>query len=412
MEVAKRTNERTSMPVAADDPWLGCNPLDADFRNDPYPALQHLREHAPVSGTPIGLWRLARYDDVWRVLHDVPSGVRTTDGVLPFVDESLENQHRFMLEQDPPNHTRLRRLVSRAFTPRAVQRIRADVQRIVDECLDRVSGRGAMDVIADLALPVPSTVICEMIGVPLEDRDTFTIWTADATHGLAGEIAPPDVLARARAAGEHLGEYFRKLIAVRRTDLGDDLLSMLIRAEEEGDRLSGEELISQSIGLLIAGFETTIGLIGNGIRQLALHPAELARLKASPEMIETAVEECLRFDGPIGLTVRVLHADAEFGGHTLPKNTTIWALLASANRDPRAFPDPDRFDIARQPNDHLAFGGGAHFCLGSHLARLEAQCAIGSLVARFDALALVSEAVEWGPSLFRVPGTLPLTFSG
>ena len=403
--------ERSTI-VSADDPWFGCNPLDPEFLDDPYPALQHLREHAPVSGTPIGLWRLARYDDVWRVLHDVPTGVRTTDGVLPFVDESLQNQHRFMLEQDPPNHTRLRRLVSRAFTPRAVQRVRTNVQRVVDECLDRVAGRGAMDVIADLALPVPSTVICEMIGVPLEDREKFTVWTAEATHGLAGEIAPPDVLARARAAGESLGDYFQELIAARRMDLGDDLLSTLIRAEEEGDRLSGDELISQSIGLLIAGFETTIGLIGNGIRQLVLHPAELARLKASPELIETAVEECLRFDGPIGLTVRVLHADAEFGGHALPKNTTIWALLASANRDPRVFPDPDRFDITRQPNDHLAFGGGAHFCLGSHLARLEAQCAIGSLVARFDALALVSEAVEWGPSLFRVPGTLPLTFSG
>jgi cytochrome P450 len=188
-------------------------------------------------------------------------------------------------------------------------------------------------------------------------------------------------------------------------------LSALIRAEEAGDRLDPLELLSQSIGLLIAGFETTIGLIGNGVRQLILHGDALAKLRARPELIGSAVEECLRFDGPIVLTSRVLHADVEFGGKLLPKNSRVWGMLASANRDPARFPEPDRFDIERKPNDHLAFGGGPHYCLGAHLARTEAQIAIGELVRRFDDLALESDAVEWGPSLFRVPGRLPITFS-
>src|SRR5438094_5789197 len=394
----------------AEDPWLGCNPFDPAFRDDPYPSLARLREIDPVNEMPVGIWRLTRSADVNRLLHEVPAGTRTTDGVLPGVDESLSGQRQFMLQQDPPTHTRLRRLVSRAFTPRAIAALRGNVQRIVDECLDRVAPRGEMDVIADLALPVPSTVICEMIGVPVTDRDRFTLWTAQATFGLAAGVLPPEMLAQAAAAGMALAAYFQELIAARRTRLGDDLLSALIRAEEEGDRLSPSELISQAIGLLIAGFETTIGLIGNGVRALVEHPEELAKLRARPELIASAVEECVRYDGPIILTARVLHADAEFGGKTIPRDAKGWGMPAAANRDPAVFRAPDTFDIERQPNEHLAFGGGAHFCLGAHLARLEGQIAIGSLVERFGDLALLSPAVEWGPSLFRVPGRLPLRF--
>ena len=398
-------------PDVLDDPWGGCNPLDPEFRADPYPRLARLRERDPVNLTPIGFWRLLRYDDVARLLGGARCGMRTTDGLLPGVDESQpENRRLFMLQQDPPTHTRLRRLVSAAFTPRAINALRADVQRIVDGCLDRVAARGAMDVIADLALPVPSTVICEMLGVPLADRDRFTTWTAKATHGLASQFLSPDALAEVQAAGMSLAAYFQDLIAERRTRLTDDLLSALIRAEEAGDRLSQPELISQAIGLLIAGFETTIGLIGNGVRALVLHPAELAKLRARPDLVASTVEECLRWDGPIVLTGRVLHADVQFGGKTIPKNARVWGMLAAANRDPEAFPDPDRFDVERDPNEHLAFGGGPHYCLGAYLAKIEAQSAIGTLVRRFDGLALESERVEWGPSLFRVPGKLPLRF--
>jgi cytochrome P450 len=397
--------------MSTDDPWGGCNPLDPAFRNDPYPGLRRLRETDPVNLTPIGIWRLLRYADVARLLGEVRCGVRTTDGILPGFDESEPGSQRLvMLQQDPPTHTRLRKLVSRAFTPRALSQLRETIQRIVDDCLERVAGQESMDVIADLALPVPATVICEMLGVPVEDRDRFTVWTAEATFGLAAAILPPEVIRQARSAGEALARYFEELIDRRRSHLTGDILSGLIRAEEQGDRLSGPELISQSIGLLIAGFETTIGLIGNGIRALIRHPAELAKLCARPELIECAVEECLRYEGPILATARVLHEDAEFGGKTIPKDSMVWAILASANRDPERFPNPDTFDIERRENDHLAFGGGPHFCLGYHLAQLEARAAIGSLVRRFGDLRLESDTVDWGRSLFRVPARLPISF--
>ena len=392
------------------DPWLGADPFDPAVRNDPYPALARLREISPVNETPVGFWRLTRYADVDRLLHDVPAGVRTTDGRLPGVDEMQSPQRLFMLQQDPPTHTRLRKLVSHGFTPRAVSGWRTDIERVVDECLTRVAPRGRMDVIADLALPVPSTLICQMMGVPVGDRARFTDWTAKATFGLAAGVAPPEVIEEATTAAMSLAGYFQQLVEARRADLTDDMLSALIRAEEAGDRLDPLELLSQAIGLLIAGFETTIGLIGNGVRQLIRHPAELARLRAQPDLITGAVEECLRFDGPIILTQRVLHADVEFGGTLLRKDTKVWGMLAAANRDPAKFPDPDRFDVTRAPNEHLAFGGGPHYCLGAHLARVEAQVAIGELVRRCDDLALESETVDWGPSLFRVPGRLPITF--
>jgi cytochrome P450 len=394
----------------ADDPWHGANPLDPAFRNDPYPALCRLREEYPVEQTPFGMWRLSRYDDCLRMLREVRCGVRTSDGKIPGVDEdTLAGQRRFMLQQDPPTHTRLRKLVSKAFTPRAVESLRPGIERVVDECLARMADQGEADLIAGLALPVPSTVICEMMGVPLGDRESFTQWTAQATHGLAGPMAPPEVLSLAMQAGGKLAEYFQDLIAERRESLGDDLLSGLIRAEEEGDRLSYEELVSQAIGLLIAGFETTIGLIANGVRQLLLHPGELARLRAEPALIETAVEECLRYDGPIMLTVRIAHEDARFGDQVIRADDSVFVLLAAANRDPARFANPERFDVGRAPNPHIAFGGGTHFCLGTHLARLEAQLAIGRLVARFPKLELVSGEVQWGASLFRVPGRLDVT---
>jgi cytochrome P450 len=402
-----------SLPAAGTeppDPWVGANPLDPGFRDDPYPALAHLREVDPVNLTPVGIWRLSRYDDCVRLLRDVRCGVRTTDGRLPGVDESeLERQGNFILQQDPPTHSRLRKLVSKAFTPRAVDAMRPRVDAVVDDCLDRMQQGEVGDVIADLALPVPSTVICEMLGVPVEDRERFTMWTAQATHGLAVLTSPPDVLETARQAGVALGEYFEGLAEERRRTLGDDLLSALIRAEAEGDRLSHEELLSQLIGLLIAGFETTIGLIGNGVRQLLLHEAELAKLRARPELVESAVEECLRFDGPIILTQRILHEDVEFGGKLVPENAMVFAMLAAANRDPEHFESPDRFDVERDPNPHLAFGGGTHLCLGAHLARVEARSAIAGLVRRFPKLELASQEVEWGPSLFRVPGRLPVS---
>jgi cytochrome P450 len=391
--------------------WSGANPLDPAFRADPHPFLRHLREVDPVNETPIGVWRLSRYDDCVRLLTQVPTGVRMADGTFP--GENIVpsgGPAEFMLQQDPPNHTRLRKLVSKAFTPRAIERLRARAQEIADERIDAVAARGTMDVIADLALPVPSTMICEMMGVPIADRERFTQWTAEATHLLAFMLLPPDVLERALIAVRELRAYFEALIAERRSRLSDDILSDLIRAEEAGDRLSPTELLSQSVGLLIAGFETTIGLIGNGVLSLLRHPGQLAVLRARPELIGSAVEECLRFDGPIILTPRYLRQDTEFGGKRIPRDTQVWAMLFAANRDPARFADPERFDITRADNAHLAFGGGTHFCLGAHLARMEAQVAIGTLVRRLDRLELATDTLEWGRSLFRVLGYLPIRF--
>ena len=390
------------------------NPADLSFRDDPAPALRRLREIAPVHHSPIGAWRLSRYDDCVRLLREVKSGVRYADGRAAIGGRAgnvVAGPGEFMLQQDPPNHTRLRRLVSKAFTPRAVEQLRDRVRENVRALLDAALARGEMDVIADLALPVPSTVICEMMGVPLEDRARFTAWTGDATHLLAAEFAPEEVVQRGLSAAGNLALYFQKLIESRRGQARDDILSDLIRAEEEGDRLSPGELLVQSIGLLIAGFETTIGLIGNGVYQLLQHPGELARLRREPGLVRTAVDECLRFDGPIGATLRILHEDAAFGGIVIPRDSRVLVLLDAANRDPAKFPEPDRFDIARTPNEHLAFGGGVHLCLGAHLARMEAQEAIGALVSRTRVIEPLTETRSWGRSLFRVPATLPVRLS-
>jgi len=401
-------------PLASAPPhfgWHGIDLQDPDGtrKDDPFPSLHRLRAVAPVNETPFGFWRLSRYADCMRLLREVACGVRHLDGTMP--RDRAGGGSEFMLEQDPPTHTRLRKLVSKAFTPRAVESWRPRVRAIVAEHLDRALEAGALDVIAGLALPVPSTLICELLGVPVADRARFTTWTADATHALAGDLAPPEVRQRAGAAGLALGGYFDALIAERRRNLTDDLLSVLIRAEEDGDRLSQSELLVQSIGLLIAGFETTIGLIGNGVANLARNPAELAKLRARPELVPNAIEECLRYEGPIGATIRVLHEDAEFGGYRIPKDTEVWAMLWGANRDPARFADPDRFDVERRDaREHLAFGGGTHLCLGAHLARMEAQEAIGALVARTSELALATDRIEWGASLFRVPARLPIAF--
>jgi len=400
--------------------WHGADPFDPDYVDDPYPYHRRLRETHPVSLTPDGVWRLMRYDDCLRALRLSGAGMRRTDGTLPGqTPEEAERDagRQFMLLTDPPKHTRLRLLVSKAFTPRAIAAWRPRIEAVTDELLDRVADRGEMDLVADLALPVPATLICEMLGVPVEDRDLFTEWTADATHGLAIRrgYTPPEVVERVERARMGLAGYFNDLIEKRRRDRRDDLLGRLIAAEEDGDRLNPEELLIQSIGLLIAGFETTIGLIANGLTTLVKNPGELARLRAEPRLIESAVEECLRYSGPITFTVRILHEPAEFGGYRMETDEEVMIGLAAANRDPEHFDDPERFDVARYaatpaPPPHLSFGGGAHLCLGTHLARLETQIAIGKLVQRFTDLELVEKKTTWGRSLFRVPARVPLRF--
>ena len=403
-----------SQPLRTAEPepsWHGVDPADPDAERwqDPFPPLAWFRAHAPVNQTPAELWRLYRYADCMRVLRELPCGVRRTDGSAPgnaMGGGGDDAGGQFMLQQDAPNHTRLRKLVAKAFTPRAAERLRPRAREIVRGLLDDALARGEFDLVSALALPLPSQLICEMLGVPSADRDRFTRWTAVATHLLRGSYLVGEERARVEATLSGFAAYFQELIEERRKNLGDDLMSTLIRAEEAGDQLSPQELLIQSIGLLIAGFETTVGLIALGAKNLIDHPDQQARLRREPALIASAVEECLRFEGPIGITTRVLHADAEFEGRVIPKNTTLWLSLWSANRDPAQFASPDAFDVARTPNAHLAFGAGTHHCLGMHLARMEAQEALGALIARTRTLTRDDAPLTWGASVFRVPGAL------
>lgn len=396
--------------------FFGAVPEDAHYQQDPYPGYKELRERQPVNLTPLGHWRLSRYDDCVRLLRQVPAGMRLTDGRIPGQPQSEGiDPPSFMLLQDGATHTRLRKLVSRGFTPRAVEAWRPRVEAITRELIDQLPETGEADLIRDLALPLPATLICELMGVPTEDRNSFTQWTADATHGLVtmrGE-GTDEILKRVEEARNGLVGYFSRLIESRRNQPGSDLIDVLIAAEEDGDTLSPEELMANCIGLLVAGFETTIGLIGNGLTTLIQHPDQLEKLRRQPDLIESTVEECLRYCGPITETIRVLHEDVEFDGFMIPKNTEVIAMTAAANRDPAHYVDAEVFDIERwtkkpSPPPHLAFGGGTHFCLGAHLARVETQMAIGAFAQRFNRVELADPQTVWGRSLFRVPARVPV----
>jgi cytochrome P450 len=391
------------------------NPLLPEFHANPYPFYRALREEDPVHESPLGFWVCTRYDDAVMILRDPRFG---REGMADLLESRLgiaqDSAHtRDMLFRDPPDHTRLRGLVSRAFTPRVVEVMRPHIQEIVDGLLDRVEGAGAMDVIEDLAYPLPVTVICEMLGVPTADQDVFKGWSNDIARSLDAAILPAgsDVLPRGREARLAIAEYFRSLIATRRKDPKPDLLSALIAAEEEGNKLSEGELVSTCILLLVAGHETTVNLIGNGLLALLQHPDQLLALRDDPALIQTGVEELLRFDGPVQRTGRMTMADVEIGGKNIPKGSVVVSVIGAANRDPAHFADPDRLDVARQENRHIAFGFGIHFCLGAPLARIEGQVAIGTLLRRMPALKLVSDTPEWRESsVLRGLKTLPVTF--
>jgi cytochrome P450 len=383
---------------------------------NPYPAYHRLRAADPVHRSPLGFWLLSRYDDCVMVLRDQRFGREGFEGALEAVYGKLAEEDRLprsMLFRDPPDHTRLRSLVSRAFTPRVVEGLRPRIEQIVDTLLDRVRDSGRMEVIADLAYPLPVTVISEMLGVPEGDRDAIRQWSADVARSLDAIGLPQatDIATRGRAARRALGEYFRGLIPERRRHPRADLLSQLIAVEEQGDKLSEGELLATCVLLYIAGHETTVNLIGNGLLALLRHPAEVARLRADPGLIPSAVEELLRYDGPVQRTARITRTDLEIDGRGIAKGSMVVVLLGAANRDPAYFPDPDRLDVARADNRHIAFGFGIHFCLGAPLARLEAQIAFGTLLRRAPRLALATEKTEWRDSqVLRGLTALPVTF--
>jgi len=389
------------------------NPMDPEFLADPYPTYHRLRAEDPVHHSPLGFWVLTRYEDVSAVLRD-PRFIKEPLAALVaarFGAEVPRGVGLSMLDRDPPDHTRLRGLVSKAFTPRVVEGLRPRIQQIVDGLIARAQAVGSMDVIEEFAYPLPVNVICEMMGVPVKDHERFKGWSLDIARGLDSIWLPPDsdIPRRSAAARHAISGYFRELIAERRATPRGDLLSALIAAEEAGDKLSEEELLATCILILIAGHETTVNLIGNGVLALLRHPDELHRLRQTPALIASAVEELLRYDGPVQRTARVASDDATIGGRTIRKGDMVMPFIGAADRDPAQFPDPDRLDLARGDNRHIAFGWGIHFCLGAPLARVEGQIAIDTLVRRLPRLELATESPEYRQSLtLRGLKTLPV----
>jgi pimeloyl-[acyl-carrier protein] synthase len=390
------------------------NPMDPEFIADPYPTYHALRAADPVHQSPLGFWVLTRYEDVVATLRD-PRLAK--EAIAAFVAArfgvAIPGMGLSMLDRDPPDHTRLRGLVSKAFTPRVVEGLRPHIQKIVDDLLDRVEGARAMDLIEDFAYPLPVTVICQMLGVPVADRERFKGWGLDIARGLDAIWLPADSeVGRRSVASRHaLSGYFRELIAERRAAPRPDLLSALIAAEETGDRLSEEELLATCILLLVAGHETTVNLIGNGTLALLRHPEALRRLREDPGLVAGAVEELLRYDGPVQRTARIPSEDVVIGGRPIGKGEMVMPFIGAADRDPGQFAEPDRLDITRADNRHIAFGWGIHFCLGAPLARVEGQIAFNTLLRRLPKLALATDRPQYRQSLtLRGLMALPVSF--
>ena len=380
------------------------NPFDPAFRANPYPFYAALREHDPVHVSPFGFTVLTRYDDVARTLRGAEFARDIEAHTPPPADPvRLARRQRFqerlergeaaktILNLDPPDHTRLRRLVNLGFTPTAIERLRPRVQQLVDDVLDRAAERGEMELVDELAFTVPFQVISDLLDLPTDHSDEIRDWSQALTASLE-PTATEATLDAAESAGRSLGEYLAEVIEHRRQHLGDDLLSTLIVAEEEGDRLSPVELRSFVVLLYVAGHETTVNLIGNGMLALLRHPDELRRWAADPGLDTTAVDELLRYDGPVQQTVRVPLDEVRYGDVAVPAGSMVMTVLGSASHDPAVFDEPDVLRLDRpNANRHLGFAAGVHYCLGASLAKLEAQVALTSLIRRFPDVQLAGE---------------------
>ncbi|MBA2598050.1 MAG: cytochrome P450 [Chloroflexota bacterium] len=420
---------------------FGAAMFGSAFKAHAFPAYAALREKGPVTRVNLrsgeAIWFVTRYAEAVELLKDHdrfandPANAMTEDeyaqlfqqatiGLTPeqqeFAAQTDEILSRNLLAIDPPDHSRLRRLVAIPFTPKFIEGLRPRIQSIADTLLDaaetRAQERGVreMELIDDFAYPLPLTVISEMLGIPPEDRDSFREWSQAAVSFTPADPANPEVTAKLIA----FIAYLRQLVTVKRANPGEDLLSGLVLAEAEGDKLSENELLSMIFLLIVAGHETTVNLIGNGTLALFDHPEQFARLRQNPDFLKSAIEEMLRYYGPVEVSLsRWVRADTEFGGETMRRGEQIMALLASDNHDGGQFPNPEVFDVERTPNRHVAFGTGIHSCLGATLARLEGQIAFASLLSRMPDLALgvPRDDVQWRDATFlRGLTRLPVTF--
>jgi cytochrome P450 len=363
-----------------DQQQLTYSPFDPEVIADPYPVYRQLRDHAPVYWSPqASTWVLSRYDDVAAALID-PATYSSASGIFP-TPPGVDMTQLFLpmlIMSDPPRHTQLRHLVSKAFTPRRIAGVEARIQTLVNNLLDQVSGAGTWDFVSGFAGPLPAIVIADMLGVPREDRDRFRTWstTLIQSNPIRGEFGP------GLDAAAALYEYFSTFLAERRAHPRDDLMTALVRAEVDGEHLSEEELLGFCLLLLIAGHETTTNLLSNSAVVLAQHPESRRQLADNPALVPAAVEELLRYDSPVQGLGRTLTRQVDLHGQPMKAGDTVLLLFGSANRDDHAFPDADRFDINRRPERQVAFGRGIHFCLGASLARLEARIALQALLAR------------------------------
>lgn len=411
--VAERDAEIKALARAARDRAaasgsLVWDPFDPAWRADPYAVYAELRERNPVHRSPLGFWVFTRHADCLAVLRDrrSSSDARTADperlSALRSIDpgdlsggasEILAEMAPFLF-RDPPDHTRLRGLVQKAFTPRVVEGLRPRIAEICEELVSDMLERGEADLVADFAYPLPVQIIVEMLGVPAEDHERFRDWSDALARGLDPDFLLPEAAVHERLAGIlNFVQYFAGLINERRDRPGDDLLSKLIQAEEQGDALSQGELLSTCILLLVAGHETTVNLISGGALALMEHPDEQARLRADQRLMRVAVEEMLRYVSPVQLTGRVASEAMEVGGVELAPGEFSMLLIGSANHDPDAFEQPEHFDVGRNDNPHLGFGFGLHHCLGAPLARLEAQIALDTLLRRVPTLELRADSL-------------------
>ena len=380
------------------------------FNANPYPFYARLRAEAPVWRTTLPdkrtAWFVTRYEDVARVLKDDAFAKDRLNAMdeeqrakTPWVPGFLKPLERNMLDLDDPDHARLRALVSKAFTPRLIERLRGRIEALCEDLLDAMEREGGAELVGDYALPVPATVIAELLGVPARDHRRFHRWS----NRLVSVSSGRDML-RALPAALAFVRYLRKLIERRRSEPEDDLITALVRAEEAGDKLSEDEVLAMSFLLLVAGHETTVNLISGGTLALLEHPEQAGVFRRDPSLARPAVEELLRYTSPVELaTERYAREDVEVAGTTIPRGELVLAVIGSANRDERQFEDPDALDITRDPNRHLAFGrGGVHHCLGAPLARMEGQIAISALLRRFPhlRLAVTPEALRWRRGLF------------
>jgi cytochrome P450 len=391
--------------TAATEPLF--NPLSPEFIRNPYPHYARMRATDPVHLTEHGMYVASRHADITLVLRDKRFGKEYVDRIKRRYGPNVMDEPVFrnfaltMLQQDPPDHTRLRGLVVKAFTARRVEDMRPRIQEIVDADLARIAPTGKMDLIEDFAYRLPVTIICDMLGIPIEHREMF--YTGARGSGRILEPVPmtPEEIKQNNAGQAMLKMYFDQLFDLRRKNPGDDLTTQLLQAEEDGSKLSNDELYANIILLFGAGHETTVNLIGNGLLALYRNPDQLTLLKADPSLITNAIEEFLRYDSSVQATGRCALEDIEdLGGRRIPKGENVLCLLGSANHDPSVYPDhPDRLDIRRPNVKPLSFGGGIHFCLGAQLARIEAEIAINTLLRRIPDLRLDdAENPEWRPS--------------